>query len=254
MGRLEKIVVVTVLFIVAVILGISLTGGGEEEALEAAARNRRKAAAQAGEANVEKSQAAGVMSASLKLDAPAAGNPGQDLSKVPAPAPAVVAPTPVVAAPVAGSFLVTTVGLEPTTSDDMMLYTWKAGDSFKSLAQTFYGAPLYVARLRAANEGIDDTKLAAGTRVLVPSKAAMNEVRGALGVAAPALGAAAAVSVPWTGGPYKIKDGDVLGTISQTVYGSAKHWQRIYDANKDLIGSNPNRLKVGMELRIPELK
>jgi len=259
MGRLEKIVVVTVLFIVAVILGISLNGGGEEEALEVAARNRRKAAAEASEANVEKSEAAGVMSASLKLDAPAAGNPGQDLSKVPAPAPAGSAPvapvaTPVAAAPVAGSFLVTTVGLEPTTSDDMMLYTWKAGDSFKSLAQTFYGTPLHVARLRAANEGIDDTKLAAGTRVLVPAKAATNEVRAAGTLAAPAAGAAPVAAVAWAGGLYKVKSGDVLGTISKSVYGSTKHWKRIYDANKDVIGTDPNRLKVGMELRIPELK
>ena len=256
MGRLEKIVVVTVLFIVAVILGISLNGGGEEEALEVAARNRRKAAAEASEAHVEKSEAAGVMSASLKLDSPAASNLGQDLSKVATPTPAVVAPvaTPVQPAPVAGSFLVTTVGLEPTTSDDMMIYTWKAGDSFKSLAQTYYGTPLHVARLRAANEGVDDTKLAAGARVLVPSKAATNEVRAAGALAAPAAGVAPAAAVAWAGGLYKVKSGDVLGTISQSVYGSTKHWKRIYDANKDVIGTDPNRLKVGMELRIPELK
>ncbi len=255
MGRLEKIVVVTVLFIVAVILGISLNGGGEEEALEVAARNRRKAAAQASEASVEKSEAAGVMSASLQLDAPAAGNVGQDMSKVPAaaPAPAPVA-TPVVAAPVAGSFLVSTVGLEPTTSEDMMIYAWKGGDSFKSLAQTFYGTPLHVARLRAANEGIDDAKLAAGTRILVPAKAATNEVRAAGAVAAPAGAAAPVGATSWVNGLYKVKSGDVLGTISKNVYGSTKHWKRIYDANKDVIGSDPNRLKVGMELRIPELK
>lgn len=255
MGRLEKIVVVTVLFIVAVILGISLNGGGEEEALEVAARNRRKAAADASEAGVDKSEAAGVMSASLQLDTPAAGNVGQDVSKV-TPAPAVVAPvaTPVGAAPVAGSFLVSTIGLEPTTSDDMMIYTWKAGDSFKSLAQTYYGTPLHVARLRAANEGMDDTKLAAGTRVLVPVKAATNEVPAA-GVAAAPVGAAApAGATAWANGLYKVKSGDVLGTISKNVYGSTKHWKRIYDANKDVIGSDPNRLKVGMELRIPELK
>ncbi|MBM3992402.1 MAG: LysM peptidoglycan-binding domain-containing protein [Planctomycetes bacterium] len=118
---------------------------------------------------------------------------------------------------------------------------------------------MYIARLRAANEGLDDTKLAAGTRVLVPVRAALNEVRAAGTLAVPAAGAAPGAAVAWTGGPYKIKKGDVLGTISQTVYGSAKHWRRIYgrriyDANKDLIGSNPNNLKVGMELRIPELK
>jgi nucleoid-associated protein YgaU len=53
---------------------------------------------------------------------------------------------------------------------------------------------------------------------------------------------------------YTVKSGDVLGSISKTVYGSTKHWRRIYDANRDVIGDDPNRLKVGMQLRIPELK
>lgn len=256
MGRLEKIVVITVLFLVAVILGISLNGGGEEEALEVAARNRRKAAADVAEAGVEKSEAGGVMSASVKLDAPAAGNVGQDLSKVPAqPMPVVVTstptPAPIGAQPAAGSFLVTTVGLEPTTSDEMMLYTWKAGDSFKALAQTYYGSPLHVARLRAANEGQDETKFVAGVRINVPAKSAAGDVRVA---AAPAAAGAAAPSAAWTNGLYTVKSGDVLGSISKTVYGSTKHWRRIYDANRDVIGDDPNRLKVGMQLRIPELK
>lgn len=252
MGRLEKIVVITVLFLVAVILGISLNGGGEEEALEVAARNRRKAAADVAEAGVEKSEAGGVMSASVKLDAPAAGNVGQDLSKVPAqPAPAVVTPAPIAAQPVASSFLVTTVGLEPSSSDEMMIYTWKAGDSFKALAQTYYGSQLHVARLRAANEGQDETKFTAGTRIQIPAKSATGDVKVA---AAPAVAGAAAPSAAWAGGMYTVKSGDVLGSISKTVYGTTKHWKRIHDANRDVIGDDPNRLKVGMQLRIPEAK
>lgn len=254
MGRLEKIVVITVLFLVAVILGISLNGGGEEEALEVAARNRRKAAADVAEAGVEKSEAGGVMSASVKLDAPAApvaGNVGQDLSKVAQPAPAVVTPAPIAAQPVASSFLVTTVGLEPTSSDEVMVYTWKAGDSFKALAQTYYGSPLHVARLRAANEGQDEAKLTAGTRIQVPAKSASGDVRVA---AAPAAAGAAAPSAAWANGMYTVKSGDVLGSISKTVYGTTKHWKRIHDANRDVIGDDPNRLKVGMQLRIPEVK
>ena len=51
---------------------------------------------------------------------------------------------------------------------------------------------------------------------------------------------------------YTVKQGDVLGSIATAVYGSAKHWKRIYDANRDVIGDDPNKLKVGTKLRIPE--
>jgi hypothetical protein len=35
------------------------------------------------------------------------------------------------------------------------------------------------------------------------------------------------------------------------VYGQSKLWNRIYEANKDAIGSDPAALKVGAVLRIP---
>jgi nucleoid-associated protein YgaU len=48
-----------------------------------------------------------------------------------------------------------------------------------------------------------------------------------------------------------IAAGDTLPSISQRVYGDANQWRRIYDANKDTIGSNPNLIKVGAQLTIP---
>ena len=45
--------------------------------------------------------------------------------------------------------------------------------------------------------------------------------------------------------------GDTLPSISQKVYGDANQWRRIYDANKDAIGNNPNLIKVGVKLTIP---
>ena len=56
----------------------------------------------------------------------------------------------------------------------------------------------------------------------------------------------------WDGGStYTVAAGDVLGTISQTVYGTSQSWRKIYDANRDQL-ADPNQLRVGMVLRIPE--
>jgi nucleoid-associated protein YgaU len=50
---------------------------------------------------------------------------------------------------------------------------------------------------------------------------------------------------------YEIQSGDTLQAIAEQFYGDASQWQKIYDANRDVIGSNPNALKVGTSLKIP---
>lgn len=50
---------------------------------------------------------------------------------------------------------------------------------------------------------------------------------------------------------YIVQDGDYLIKIAKQVYGDSSRWREIYDANKDLIGSNPDLIYPGMELDIP---
>lgn len=50
---------------------------------------------------------------------------------------------------------------------------------------------------------------------------------------------------------HKIKSGDRLWTLAKKFYGHGTKWTVIYNVNKDVIGSNPNRLPVGKTLRIP---
>ncbi len=52
---------------------------------------------------------------------------------------------------------------------------------------------------------------------------------------------------------YKVKEGDSLGLIAMKFYGKASKWTLIYEANMDKI-DDPQRLKPGMELIIPELE
>ena len=48
---------------------------------------------------------------------------------------------------------------------------------------------------------------------------------------------------------------ETLSHLSLKYYGSAAkpYWMLIYEANKDVIGDNPNHVRAGLKLQIPEL-
>lgn len=50
-------------------------------------------------------------------------------------------------------------------------------------------------------------------------------------------------------GSYTVKRGDTLSEIGQN-HGVA--WREIYEANRDVIGDNPDRIQPGQTLRIPK--
>ena len=54
---------------------------------------------------------------------------------------------------------------------------------------------------------------------------------------------------------HEVKEGETLGGIALKYYGSADKdkWMKIYEHNKKAIGDNPNMVRPGLHLRIPEL-
>jgi nucleoid-associated protein YgaU len=50
---------------------------------------------------------------------------------------------------------------------------------------------------------------------------------------------------------YTVKAGDTLSTISRQFYGNATQYMKIFEANKNIL-SDPNKIKPGQELVIPE--
>jgi nucleoid-associated protein YgaU len=51
---------------------------------------------------------------------------------------------------------------------------------------------------------------------------------------------------------YTVKSGDSLSKIAKNLYGDAQQWHKIYEANKDVIGANPNMIQPGQTFKIPQ--
>lgn len=58
---------------------------------------------------------------------------------------------------------------------------------------------------------------------------------------------------PTAGDKYTVKSGDSLSKIAKSHYGDAMKWNKIYEANKALIGDNPDMIHPGQELILPKL-
>ena len=54
------------------------------------------------------------------------------------------------------------------------------------------------------------------------------------------------------GTTYTVRYGDTLSAIASQAYGNKHGWKGIYAANRDIIGANPNVIKAGQALWIPE--
>lgn len=52
---------------------------------------------------------------------------------------------------------------------------------------------------------------------------------------------------------HKVVAGDTLSAIAKKYYDDAGKYLKIYEANKELIGDNPDMIKPGQELIIPKL-
>ena len=55
------------------------------------------------------------------------------------------------------------------------------------------------------------------------------------------------------GSNYTIQANDTLFSIALQAYGDANQWQKIYDANKQVIGNDPNAIRAGEVIHIPSL-
>jgi nucleoid-associated protein YgaU len=57
-------------------------------------------------------------------------------------------------------------------------------------------------------------------------------------------------TAPTPGKIYEVQAGDSLSKIAKREYGDANDWNRIFEANKDIV-KDPNKIFPGQKLKIP---
>lgn len=119
-------------------------------------------------------------------------------------------------------------------------YTIKAGDSFASIALALYGSDSHWQLIGQANPLVDPAKLKPGQVINLPSPDAIGQQRET--TAAPGEDRTPV---------YVVRAGDTLWNIAVQYYQNGRLWRHIYNANRGLIGPNPDKLEAGMRLRIP---
>ena len=129
-------------------------------------------------------------------------------------------------------------------------YTVKPDDTMWTIAQQWLGdADRWVAIARA-NAAINPHRLRVGQRLRLPP------VRGSVPAALPPRErtdpTTARRAADRRATLHTVRSGDTLTGIAERYYRQADNWRLIYEHNRATIGRNPNRLKVGTRLQIPE--
>ncbi|HXV03428.1 MAG TPA: LysM peptidoglycan-binding domain-containing protein [Gaiellaceae bacterium] len=110
-------------------------------------------------------------------------------------------------------------------------YVTQSGDNLTTIAEQFYGDGTLWRKIYDANKkviGENPYHIQVGWTLTIPDGET-------------------------TADTYVTHAGDTLTGIAEQFYGDRTLWRKIYNANKKVIGSDPNKLGVGLELTIPLL-
>jgi nucleoid-associated protein YgaU len=141
------------------------------------------------------------------------------------------------------------VAMAPSTQPaGSRTYTIKPGQTLSLIAAEIYGNSRFYVAIKRANPNIDANHLKPGMRITLPDISDVKPEGSHEGLVKLVGENGAAVS---TGKTYKVQSGDTLYRISKSLYGSGKQAEALYELNRDLIGPDKGRLKLGMVLRLP---
>lgn len=287
MGKVEKVIVLSVLFLIALILVVSLTVDDpldKTRIVEAGAPAQKAAATGDAVAAVPtptptssngflsipvdpKNTAAAPDTAPMLQPVPlnsAAQNSAAQPTTTPAPVQPAIAAAPSLPP---GALLKKLDGLQDSMlADEFKLYTWKEGDTYRSVAQNYYGNAEKFTLLRRVNEGHADVK--PGQNIFVPvfdtngasdaSKTAPVTIdsgkpaKAKKGTEKSGDKAVAAKESAQPSGKkvHLVKEGESLWKIAKEELGNGGRWKEIYEINKDVL-SSPDAVHKGLRLRIP---
>jgi nucleoid-associated protein YgaU len=127
------------------------------------------------------------------------------------------------------------------------------GETFTSIAQSYYGDGRYATRIAKANPNIDPRRIRPGMTIHLPEKgdSASAESTNAAGKS-PRTSQGLVKVVADSSREYAVQSGDSLYKISMKLYGRGDKADSLYELNKSTIGDDSARLKVGMILKLPQ--
>jgi len=140
-------------------------------------------------------------------------------------------------------------------------YVIKERDTLDSIAKSKYGNSSMASMILEANPGLKATALRVGKTIVLPPKTEKKEEPVAAKEVAPAGERIVEPATPKKADVvvmqgdrkiYTVQASDTLSGISTKVYGTSRHYQKIFEANKDVI-DDPNTLQVGAKLVMPDL-
>ena len=132
-------------------------------------------------------------------------------------------------------------------------YTIKPGQTLSSVAAEVYGNQRFYVAILRANPTVNPARLRPGTKVTLPDISDVQPKADAPVLAATAKQTQSeSTEKASSGHTYKVESGDNLYRIARKLYGSPKLAETIYELNKDRIGPDKTKLKLGMVLDLPQ--
>lgn len=120
-----------------------------------------------------------------------------------------------------------------------------SGENFWTIAQAVYGDGRHFKLIEQANPGVDSSRLRIGQELRLPALPANT-------TAAQPAASRTAVNVTLDARQYRVQQNDSLHRIAQKLYNDSTRWEEIYRLNRQTIGADPAKLKLGMVLQLPE--
>lgn len=119
-------------------------------------------------------------------------------------------------------------------------------DTLYGLSLRYYGDGEGVGDIERANPEARARSLRPGVVLVIPARVKVSRGSDAARAEGPAGRAAT--------GPrgYVVKDNETFYTIARKLYGDSGRWRELFELNRELVKGRPQRLRAGMELRLPD--